>query len=491
MHRSKQLGLLGSGLVLIVLSNTRWGIGALAWLAPVPLLIYLRHTIGWRSRVAVALTVIAAWALAVLKIATEPMPPVMAVVFGIIIGCYFSLGYLAWDAASRHLPERWRALAFPAAMVSAEWLQCHTSSLGSWGSAAYTQTHFLPLLQIASLLGPAGVSFIVYGTAAALTEAIDPVNASSPRRSHALVAAVAVLALACVWGAARMAAPEPRATRMAAVVTDASFGPGPLPDRARLDAIDDSLFARTARAARAGARLVSWTEVATAVQPEDQAALIDRARHAARTHAIELVIAYAVPRPLPANPMRYENKYVWIHVDGSIAHEYRKHHPVPGEPAIAGDEPPVVARTPFGPATGALCYDFDFPDLARREARLGVGLVVLPSSDWRGIDPIHTEMARLRAIEGGYSILRTTRSGLSAGMDPQGRFRGASSSYATADRVLVVDLPTRPVETPYRSLGDVLAYLALIGLAALLTRSAARVLARRAHARGVAAGVGS
>jgi apolipoprotein N-acyltransferase len=58
--------------------------------------------------------------------------------------------------------------------------------------------------------------------------------------------------------------------------------------------------------------------------------------------------------------------------------------------------------------SGALCYDYDFPALAAQHGSLGVDLVALPSSDWRGIDPIHTQMAAVRAIEQGVSIVRST-----------------------------------------------------------------------------------
>jgi apolipoprotein N-acyltransferase len=87
-------------------------------------------------------------------------------------------------------------------------------------------------------------------------------------------------------------------------------------------------------------------------------------------------------------------------------------------------------------------------------AALGVGIVALPSSDWRGIDPLHTQMAALRAIETGASIVRSTRFGLSAGIDPHGRLRAWRSSFDAGDRVLLVDLPTTRVATIYGRMGD-------------------------------------
>jgi apolipoprotein N-acyltransferase len=135
-----------------------------------------------------------------------------------------------------------------------------------------------------------------------------------------------------------------------------------------------------------------------------------------------------------------------------------------------------VLHTRFGPASLAICYDYDFPALARTHARSGAGLVAIPSSDWRGIDPIHSEMAAMRAIEGGFSIARATRFGLSAGVDAHGRLRGQQSTNESREPYVMVSLPTTPVATPYAALGNwVLAPLfALLGWAASVLVAARR-----------------
>jgi apolipoprotein N-acyltransferase len=118
-----------------------------------------------------------------------------------------------------------------------------------------------------------------------------------------------------------------------------------------------------------------------------------------------------------------------------------KHHPVPGEPILVGHDPQTAIDTAFGRLSGALCYDYDYPAIAAEHGRLGADIVALPSSDWRGIDPIHTEMATMRAIEQGLSIVRSTRFGLSAGIDPHGVMRARRSSFETQGRILWIDSP--------------------------------------------------
>ena len=242
-----------------------------------------------------------------------------------------------------------------------------------------------------------------------------------------------------------------------------------LPGRDELAAVERGLVERTERAALAGAELVVWTEAATMVHPEDEAAWKARlSALAARLH-VDLVAGYVMP--LQLEPLRYANVYVLVRADGTIHHEYHKHHPVPGEPAVPGEGPSPVVEDEHGRMAGAICYDYDFPRLALAHARAGVDLVALPSSDWRGIDPIHTPMAAVRAIESGHSIVRSARFGLSAGIDPWGRLRGWNSHFDDEDRVLLVRLPVHGVATIYGRLGDWfplscgLVALGLVGLA--------------------------
>lgn len=465
------------GIVLLVASQMRFGIGVLAFVAPVPFLAYLRHTTGARSRLWCGLALAVAYVLATLKLVTAPLPMAFALAFATPFALSHGTAFLVSDALRRRAP-RWMSLViFPSLMVLAEFGMHRLTPFGSWAAAAYTQVENLPLLQVASLVGLAGVSFVVYLVASGIELALAEGGAGR----RALGVAVGVLVLAQGFGSLRLAMASPGESQLvAAVGTDGTIGGWPLPPQEVLDRVDDALFSRTAEAARAGAKLVAWNEAANAVRPEREAAYRERLSAAAREHRIELVAAYVVPDDAAG---KYQNKYVWVRPDGTIDHEYNKHYPVPGEPAIAGTEAPTAVATAAGRATGAICYDYDFPELGLTHARLGIDLAVVPSSDWRGIDPIHTQMASVRAIEGGYSLLRSTRWGLSAGYDGYGRVRGWESSFESARRILLVALPTQRVETLYARIGDVFVHLCavLVGVALLLAVRArgARVATQR------------
>jgi apolipoprotein N-acyltransferase len=158
-------------------------------------------------------------------------------------------------------------------------------------------------------------------------------------------------------------------------------------------------------------------------------------------------------------PLRYENKYLLIDNIGKLVYSYLKHEPVPGEPAVKGRgklEVSTIEGTNLG---GAICYDYDFPYLAKEYGKIGADIIALPSSDWRGIDPLHTRMASFRALEQGHSILRSTRFGLSAGITPYGEMTNKMSSFDTNDKIMMAQLPVKKVNTLYSLWGDLFVYL--------------------------------
>jgi len=443
--------LLLAGAAAILLTSPRWGIAALAWLAPVPLLLYARRIRGWRGWLALGGVLIVAHPIQLLSIATAPIPPLAMIPFGVPRGLLVLLALLIAEQLRRRTGEAIGVFAFASATVLLDWIGYRHTEFGQWVATGNGQVDVLPLLQLAAITGIAGLGFLIAWVAAALASLL----ASPPplRRWRHLLIAAAVSAAAMLYGSLRLDHTGGRTVRVAAVVTDLGLSRAGIPDaRARADN-DDALFARTRAAAARGARLVVWNEVATLVEIGDEGALLERGRAVARELGVDLVLAYGVL--LSHRPLLLDNKYAFITSDGDIADSYSKQHPVPGaEPSQPGHGPLHVIDRPYARVGGAICYDYDFPAMGLEHAERGAELVVVPSSDWRGIDPVHTQMARVRAIEGGFSLVRSTRWGASAGFDAYGRVRGWMQTTEANDRVMVTDVPIGRIHTVYSAIGD-------------------------------------
>jgi apolipoprotein N-acyltransferase len=338
-----------------------------------------------------------------------------------------------------------------------------------------TQLENLPILQLASLFGSSAIGFLV-AWAASLGAQLP---ASRERRRYLLDTAVLGIVLLSVfaYGSIRLFSEQGRTVTTAGIVTDIGPGPQGLPDKATLSRNDEDLFRRSAVAAGQGARLIVWNEGATVVEKADEQAFIDRGTRLARERGVDLVLAYIVP--ISTAPLRFENKYAWIGEEGAVLETYNKHHPVPGEGSLRSFEPLRILARPFGSSAGAICYDYDFPAMAVAHGRLGAGLVVVPSSDWKGIDPYHSQNVRVRAIEGGFSVVRPTRWATSTAFDAYGRLRGALSAFEVNERILIATVPTEHIPTLYSQIGDAVAlayaaYLLCITLLAALKAKAHR-----------------
>jgi apolipoprotein N-acyltransferase len=451
----KPFNYLALGIVTISAAHTTVTIDLAGWIACVPFLLYLRQTNGIKSRLLFLLGLIVAWSICILKIVSPPMPFGMVFLYSVPISLFHLPGYLLWD---KFKDRSWATLLFPSVMIVMEWIQYNFTPLASWGVAAYTQSHNLMLMQTVSLFGMPGLSFLVYWVNISISEIIFSKRTTFINLHIPFV----VIVLLIVFGSLRYEwnkASGVKTLKVAAVGTDSEVSRYPLPSKESNDRVKRNLFRRTTVAANSGAKLIVWNEASTFIMPEEENAWKDSLSALTERLKVSLVAAFIVP--LSESPIQYKNNYLFFDSTGTLLYTYNKHQPVPGEPTIKGTEPLKVFDV-AGSKTGAIiCYDYDFPYLAKGFGALNADIVADPSSDWRGIDPLHTRMAAFRAVEQGHSILRSTRFGMSAAITPYGEFSSQMSSYDGNDKLMMANLPLKGVMTLYSVIGDSFVYLSI------------------------------
>jgi apolipoprotein N-acyltransferase len=443
------------GIVTITAAHMTVTIDLAGWIACVPFLIYLRQTNGIKTRLLFLLGLIVAWSFCIMKIVSPPMPFAMVFLFSIPISLFHLPGYLLWD---KFKDRSWAILLFPSTMIVMEWIQYTFTPFASWGVAAYTQSHNISLVQSVSLFGMPGLSFLIYWVNISISE----IAVKKKTTFLTLQIPLVVTALLIVFGALRYDFSKAKGVntiKVAAVGSDSDVSGYPLPSKETNDKVKQNLFNRTTLAANSGAKLVVWNEGSTFIMPDEESLWRDSLSALSERLKISLVAAFIIP--LSESPIQYKNNYLFFDSTGTLLFNYNKHQPVPGEPAIKGIEPLEVFNI-SGVMTGAvICYDYDFPYIAKGFGTLNADLIADPSSDWRGIDPVHSRMAAFRAVEQGHSILRSTRFGLSAAITPYGEFSSQMSSYDNNDKVMIAHLPVKGVTTIYSIVGDVFVYFCI------------------------------
>lgn len=174
--------------------------------------------------------------------------------------------------------------------------------------------------------------------------------------------------------------------------------------------IQNSFLERTAREAKAGAKIVVWPEANLIVVEDEETAFLERARALARVHHIYLLMGMATLYPGKARTFR--NHAVLLNSDGEIVYDYTELKPVPGfekRYGVVGHQLLPVVDSEYGRIGTAICFDMDFAEVVRLLGRQRVVIALVPASDWKEIMPLHQQMAEFRAVENGVALFRVTR----------------------------------------------------------------------------------
>jgi apolipoprotein N-acyltransferase len=474
---------------LVATASGKWTVGAAAWLAPILLVRVMRvHRTLPGYLLALALLLFGGfvgWRGVVPGVGTGWLFLGIAAAMAVVD----SLPFLVDRILYPRLRGAAATLILPTAYVSLHFVLAFFGP--STGLVGYSLYGTDALVQLASLTGIWGLSFLVLWTASGVNQLWEEgLPLRSLRRPGLLPLTLALLAL--LWGGARLAlAPvEAETVRVAMVAQPTSLGEDdPWMDRemeqrywmgATLDdanwermgeggrLIQDRLLEVTAREARSGARMVFWAEGNGLVRTVDKAAFLARGGEVAREYGIYLGMALLVlPRDLSEG---FLHKVVLLAPDGTVAARYRKARPVPGPEAwhmTPGDGEMAVVETPHGRIGIVICYDLDHVRDARQAGERGVDILVQPSLTWPAIARIHSEMATFRAVEHGASLVRPTLAGITLATDPRGRILAHAADRHLGGGAVTAEVPVQGTATLYSRLGDWVGWGSLLGLGVL------------------------
>ena len=480
MDRQKPLNkaawvMLCVGFVAYLFSGGRWNIGVTAWIWPFAFLYFSRHTKIKRQFLLLAAAIAAGHVIKWPDILDAGYLP--GAVFCLFWSVCWILPFLADRLLAQKLPGPFlSSLIFPATFVSVEALRALTP-IGSLGAMAYTQSGFLPLMQVTSLIGSFGLSFLIYWFGEVAVTATE----KRPRWKPAAGVCLALLAASVCFGCIRLAAfpvGSDNTVRVASVVSpyyekyeDGTYEEIPTEESLRY-------FLREAqRATEGGAKIACWNEEAFSVADADEHLLVDAAAAFAKEHGMILIVGYETPDTDGSENGDSVNKSILVLPDGSVT-EYVKTNLIPlvelpGYKKGSGDVPSV--RTDAGVISNVICFDDTFIGFIRQKTG-SADVLFVPSWDWSAVKRAHTELSAFRAIENGYAVVKPTYGGISAAVDRQGRVIGRFDTADTGfDTVQFADVPIKGVPTVYAKIGGAvdLAFLlsgfvtAALGAAAL------------------------
>lgn len=433
----------------------------LAWLAPIPLLVYATraraHQTALASFIAFAIGNASTWQY-LHEVIRLPLPVCLAAV------CLPALlmlpPILLWRALVRAGHPLAATFSLPLGMTGLAWLSAVVSPHATFGNLAYSQMEALPVIQIASLAGLWGIDFIVWLLPSALAVAGAPF-ADMRRRMAAATVGVMLITSALAYGSLRLHddTTEDR-VRVGLLSIGSSEQAQASIDTAEGKRLLDAYVAEMETLATRGAEVIVAPESALLVRSHAITALQDLATR----RSVRLLIGVEDH----SAPTRKHNAALVFEPAGSAPATYFKRHLIPG---FEDRYTPGNADATLGsdPRIGmAICKDLDFTTTGRAHGRLGTRLLLVPAWDF-GVDAwLHARMAVLRGVENGFAIARSARDGQLTLSDDRGRVLAQAPTAGIPTPVsLVADVPLRTTRTPYARFGDAFGPLSF-GLAVVL-----------------------
>ncbi len=345
----------------------------------------------------------------------------------------------------------WKRAAWPL-LCAAAWTALEMARgrfLGGfpWNFLAASQYRLLPLIQIASLTGVFGVSFLMVWFSAALGGAM---LALARRPATAEIwgqAGLPLVALAAVvgFGMTKVASIPVPARQLKVALVQPSIPQTLIWDETENAARFREVIALSESALASNPDLLLWPESAVPdLGPDYQQAI---ARLLAR-HPAWLIFSGDAAETLPSGQTNYYNSAFLVSAAGQVRAVYHKRRLV-----IFGEYIPLARWLPFlkgltpiesGYTAGVspvpfdltqpaahtsvlICFEDMFPEEARQHVQPDTDFLInLTNDGWFGNGPAQWQQAAgavFRAVENGLPLVRCSNNGLTCWIDAQGRTR--------------------------------------------------------------------
>ena len=439
----------------------------LLWFAPLPVLLFANRG-SWLGS---ALVAFCAWLIGNLNLwhylhSTIEVPLLACAAIFAAPALVFAMAVLLYRALLRRGAWSSALLAFPATWVSFEYLLNLTSVHGTFGSLSYSQLNFLPFLQLASVTGPWGISFLLLLFSSTLATAVHLRSAQPKLAMRTLGAGLGVIAAVLIFGVGRLSLPQPGPrVKVGLVASDLPANIDIAADGAETARLFHDYAAQVGALAAQGAQVIVLPEKLGVVVAPDTAGADGLFQSLADKTGAEIVVGMVfVNAHVAYNQAR-------VYTPRAPIESYDKHHMLP---PFESHLKPGTTLT-FLPATQeklgvAICKDMDFTPLSRQYGETGVGLIFAPAWDFTADRVLHGHIAIMRGVEDGFSIARSAKLGLLTVSDNRGRILAETQSNSAPFATLLADVPAVHDNTLYLLLGDWFAWLTLAILAFALVQ---------------------
>ncbi|MBI3398494.1 MAG: apolipoprotein N-acyltransferase [Deltaproteobacteria bacterium] len=353
-----------------------------------------------------------------------------------------------------------------------------------WVLLGYSQSSFLPLIQITDITGVYGVSFLI--VAVNLLSSSTLLYWSGREETMPLTEGLVVfivLAGVLFYGFARVSHVDRVSARWNALkigIAQGNIEQGEKWDASFQKETVEIYKNLSLALAKQGARLIIWPESAVPFYLQSEKELGHEIYNVPKESSAYLFTGADSYGLDPGGEVKYYNSAFLLSPGGEIVGKYDKIHLVP-----FGEYVPLKKYLPFihklvagvgdfssgkwlkplafdGNSFGVLiCFESIFPELARGFIKEGAGFLVNITNDaWfgRASAPYqHFSQAIFRAVENKAYLVRAANTGISGVIDPVGRVKLKSGIFMRETLTVDVKIKDAQLFTFYSRYGDIFA----------------------------------
>lgn len=380
-------------------------------------------------------------------------------------------------------------LIFPAAYATLE-AAMNFYPAGPAFCLSLSQVENLPFIQIGSIFGQMGLAFLVAWFGSLLYFVIDYLMENGGMSAGEIwkslkkpvCVAFAIYLAVFAYGGARLVYGEPDGDMVKVALAQGPEAPFVNGEYQNASFEENTTHAKAAikEAAGGGAELVMFNEEAFFMTSDHKAEMTELLCKEAKETGMYIVAGYEVEdingKELP------DNMIIGINPDGKVMYEYTKTILVPvvedgyyqeGDGKINTVEMSLGSNDKCK-VSAAICYEGTFTHYMN-QISADTDIHLNPSWEWAGIGNTHNHTLPMRAVEHGFSLIKSTYESENIACDYQGRARVyANPQYCGYDSVNFAYLPVEGVITVYGHIGKVMDWIYAAGLIVLVILALSR-----------------
>ena len=447
------------GLVLTTFSYGIFNTGICAWIFAIPLIRFINNRTKWSSIILMLVGMIIVANITFFRLVEDNFN-IMNQVFCSLNGVRIWFPFLVYFLCRKFGAKRIIAYyAFPAAVAVSEFF-IDNPFISVMTSLSVSQFWNLGLMQIASVTGVVGVSFVV----TLFASVANYIWEEGIRKDTVMNAVGYGIFVVLITGIGMTTVEKITTTdqtvKVAASVENFNLL---LEDKSILACYEgsdeekmfqanvDIIKERAEQAARNEAALLVFPEDAFVCPESSSGKIIDQAKSIARVNKLNILL------PLLRMPEQGKkmNTLNFINSDGELLNTYLKNHlvPVVEEPETErGDGETPVVEVDGVKYTYLICADYTSNKYAYngREADIFLN----PSYDWQAFQYFTSYGIQARAIECGFSVLRNPVNGNIILYDVFGRPLHMQNVMGVHTGMIYLDIPKQGRQTIYGATGN-------------------------------------